>query len=155
MSGKSIVRLGSPGGPSEVALVLTGPNVILTLKAAVLAVTLLFLLALVALARGNYRLHGRINLVFFVLTAAALLGLEVVARLINPDLFSYFDADPELRRALYVHLCFSLPSAAIMPLMLWTGFTGRRSIHLFLAGCFSVLWTGTFITGIFFLPHAM
>jgi uncharacterized membrane protein YozB (DUF420 family) len=134
-------------------LVLTGPHVILTLKVAVLAVTLLFLTALAALARGNYRLHGRINLVFFILTAVALVGLEVVARLVDPELFAYFDATPGLRRALTTHLCFSLPSAAVMPLMLWTGYTHRRDWHLFLAGVFSVLWTGTFITGIFFLPH--
>ena len=50
---------------------LTGPNVILTLKVAVAAVTVLLLASLVALARGQYRLHGRINLVFFTLTLAA------------------------------------------------------------------------------------
>ncbi len=132
---------------------LTGHNVILLLKIAVIAVTLLFLTSLVALARGNYRLHGRINLAFFVLTVVALLGLEVVARLIDPDLFQYFDADPALKRALSIHLCFSMPAAAVMPLMLFTGLTHRRTIHLSLAALFSVLWMGTFITGIFFLPH--
>jgi uncharacterized membrane protein YozB (DUF420 family) len=130
---------------------LTGPAVILSLKIAVLAVTLIFLTSLVALSRGNYRLHGRINLAFFVLTAAALLVLEVLVRLVNPELFSYFDADA--RRKLNIHLCFSLPSALIMPFMLWTGLTHRRRIHLKLAVLFSVFWTGTFVTGIFFLPH--
>jgi uncharacterized membrane protein YozB (DUF420 family) len=133
--------------------VLTGPNVILILKIAVLAVTLLFLAALGALIRGNYRLHGRINMLFFVLTVIALIGLEVVARLLDPDLFAYFEHDITLKRRLSVHLCFSLPAAALMPFMLWTGLTHRRRIHLSLASVFAVLWTGTFITGIFFLPH--
>ena len=132
---------------------LTGPNVILVLKVAVLSVTFLFLCSLVALLRGNLRWHGRINMVFFTLTLIALVGLELVARLIDPALFQYFEADPELKRNLFIHLCFSLPSAALMPVMLFTGLTHRRSIHLYLAGVFSALWTGTFITGIFFLPH--
>ena len=57
---------------------LTGPDVILTLKVAVLAVTLLFLTSLLFLLRGNYWLHGRINVAFFILTSAALVALEVV-----------------------------------------------------------------------------
>jgi len=130
----------------------TGPEVILTLKIAVLAVTLLFLTSLLALYRGNYWLHGRINIAFFILTVTALLALEVVVRLIKPDLFNYFDADT--RRLLTIHLCFSMPSAVVMPLMLWTGLSHRRRLHLTLAALFGVLWTGTFVTGIFFLPHA-
>ena len=130
---------------------LTGPEVILTLKIAVCAVTLLLLSALVALARGNYWLHGRINMVFFVLTVTALVGLELVARVIDPSLFDYFD--DRTRRILAIHLCFSLPSAAIMPVMLFTGLTHRRRLHLTLAGIFIVLWTGTVVTGVFFLPH--
>jgi len=133
--------------------VLSGPNVILVLKIAVLGVTCLFLSSLLALWRGNFHLHGRINLVFFILTASALIGLEVVARLIDPTLFDYFDSEPELRRALNTHLSFSIPSAVIMPLMLFTGFTHRRRIHLSLAMVFGLLWTGTFVTGIFYLPH--
>jgi len=131
--------------------VLTGPEVILTLKIAVCAVTLLLLSALIALARGNYWLHGRINMVFFVLTVTALVGLELVARVIDPSLFDYFD--DRTRRILAIHLCFSLPSAAIMPVMLFTGLTHRRRLHLTLAGVFAVLWTGTVVTGVFFLPH--
>ena len=133
-------------------MMLSGPDVILGLKIAVLAVTLLFLTSLIALARGNYWLHGRINLAFFILTAAALLALEVLAHAVDPDLFNYFDADT--LRALTIHLCFSVPSAVIMPFMLWTGLTHRRRIHLTLAVVFSILWTGTFVTGIFFLPHS-
>ena len=132
-------------------MILTGPDVILSLKIAVLAVTFLFLTSLLALSRGNYWLHGRINIAFFGLTATALMVLEVLVRLVNPELFNYFDA--ETRRALNIHLCFSLPSALLMPFMLWTGLTHRRRVHLTLASLFSILWAGTFITGIFFLPH--
>lgn len=131
--------------------VLSGGQVVLTLKIAVIAVTLLLLASLLALARGNYRLHGRINLVFFVLTASALVGLEVLARLIDPRLFEYFD--DEAKRNLRVHLCFSFPALVVMIAMLFTGLRRKREAHLYLAGVFSVLWTGTFITGVFFLPH--
>jgi len=133
--------------------VLSGPNVILALKVAVIAVTLLLVASLVALAQGNRRLHGRINVVFFVLTLAALVNLEVLVRFIEPGLFAYFDA--ETRRALTVHLSFSLPAAAVLPLMLYTGWTHRRRVHVALAVVFSILWLGTFITGVFYLPHSM
>ena len=131
---------------------LTGPNVILALKVAVAAVTALFLTSLVALARGHYRLHGRLNLAFFVLTAAALIALEVVVRILDPRIFDYFDE--RTRLLLTVHLAFALPAAALMAAMLYTGLTRRRDLHLYLAGAFTVLWAGTFVTGIFFLPHA-
>jgi uncharacterized membrane protein YozB (DUF420 family) len=131
--------------------VITGPQVILALKIAVIAVTLLFLLSLAALWRGNYRVHGRINIAFFTLTAVALLALEVLVRIVNKNLFDYFDA--ETRVVLTIHLCFSLPAAALMAAMLWTGLTHRREVHLYLAGAFTILWIGTFITGVFFLPH--
>ena len=132
---------------------LSGPNVILALKVAVIAVSSLLLASLIALARGNRWLHGRINIVFFVLTLAALVSLEVLVRFIDPELFAYFD--PETRRTLTIHLCFSLPAAAILPLMLYTGLTHRRMVHLVLAAVFGVLWIGTFITGVFYLPHGM
>jgi hypothetical protein len=132
--------------------VLTGPTVILTLKIAVAAVTLLLAASLIALARGRYRLHGRINLVFFVLTLAAVLGLEVIINFINPEIFSWIRANPELNRSLKIHLCFSVPTLLLMPIMLYTGLTHRRTIHLVLAAIFGIAWTGTFITGIFFLP---
>jgi uncharacterized membrane protein YozB (DUF420 family) len=133
--------------------VLTGPNVILALKVAVAAVTVVFLTSLVALARGHYRLHGRLNVAFFGLTVAALLALEVVVRLLDPRLFDYFDE--RTRFLLSVHLAFALPAAGLMGAMLVTGLTRRRDLHLFLAGAFSVLWAGTFLTGIFFLPHTV
>lgn len=132
---------------------LSGPHVILGLKVAVIAVTILLLASLLALARGKVRLHGRINLVFFVLTVFALFVFEVVIRFLNRDAFDYLNADPVLRNALNVHLCFSVPSALLMPLMLYTGLSHRRTAHLILAFVFGVLWFGTFITGVFFLPH--
>src|SRR5438309_7997031 len=104
--GTSPTRCRSPGLWSW--SVLTGPQVILILKLAVSAVTLLLLGSLVALLRGNYRLHGRINVVFSALTLAALLGLEVLVRFIDPRLFDYFDA--ETLFCLRVHLCFAVPS---------------------------------------------
>ena len=51
-----------------------GPQVILTLKIAVGLVTLLLLTSLAALSAGNYRLHGRINVVFATLTLTAVIG---------------------------------------------------------------------------------
>ena len=132
---------------------LTGPDVILALKVAVAAVTALLLASLVALARGQYRLHGRINLAFFTLTLLAVLGLELVVRVVSPGVFDYINRNDELRRALNVHLCFSVPSTLVMPAMLYTGLTRRRGAHLALAVLFGVLWAGTFVTGMFFLPH--
>jgi len=132
--------------------VLTGPNVILTLKIAVAAVTVLLIAAVIAVARGNYRLHGRINLVFFTLTLMAVLGLELVVRVLAPDVFAYIKNNPDLQQALNRHLCFSVPSTFVLPAMLYTGLKGYVRVHLSLAACFAVLWTGTFITGIFFLP---
>jgi uncharacterized membrane protein YozB (DUF420 family) len=132
--------------------VLTGPNVILTLKVAVAAVTMLLIASLIAVLRGNYRLHGRLNLAFFTLTLMAVLGLELVVRVIAPDVFAYFNSDDRLRQTLNLHLWFSVPSTFVMPAMLYTGLKGYVRVHLSLAVCFAVLWTGTFVTGIFFLP---
>jgi hypothetical protein len=138
--------------------VVLGSYVILTLKIAVASVTVLFLLSLVALWKGNYRLHGRINLVFCLLTLIAVLGLEVVSRLVYPlvsgddhDLFSYFDT--ATKKALRVHLCFSVPAALVLPVMLYTGLVRRRPVHIALGVVFVLLWAGTFVTGIFYLPH--
>jgi uncharacterized membrane protein YozB (DUF420 family) len=130
---------------------LDGWNVILGLKVAVCAVTLLLLASLLALWRGNIRLHGRINVAFFLLTVTALVTLEVLIRVVDPRLFDYFDA--QAQRHLLTHLCFSLPAAALLPAMLFTGYTHRRWLHIRLAVLFSILWVGTVITGVFFLPH--
>lgn len=131
---------------------LTGPNVILALKVAVAAVTVILVLSLVALSRGEYRLHGRLNLAFFILTLGAVLGFELIIRVLEPDVFDYIKHNPDLQRALQIHLCFSVPALLLMPAMLYTGLTHRRSVHLGLAALFAVAWLGTFITGIFFLP---
>jgi Protein of unknown function (DUF420) len=131
----------------------TAGTIILILKIAVIAVTLLLLCSLVALAKGNYRLHGRINTVFFLLTLVALVGLEVVARVLSPTLFAdYFDYH-QAQANLRVHLSFSMPAAVMLPFMLVTGLRRRRTWHVGMAVIFLVLWTGTFITGVFFLPH--
>jgi hypothetical protein len=45
-----------------------------------------------------------------------------------------------------------VPSTFVLPAMLYTGLKGYVRVHLSLAVCFAVLWTGTFVTGIFFLP---
>ena len=42
----------------------------------------------------------------------------------------------------------------LMPAMLYSGKT-HRSWHVPLAVVFSVLWAGTFVTGIFFLPYSL
>jgi hypothetical protein len=128
-------------------------TIILILKTAVIAVTLLLLSSLVALAKGNYWLHGRINMLFFLLTFLALVGLEVIARILSPTLFSQHFEHHHAQEALRVHLCFSMPAAALLPFMLYTGLRRRRAWHIGTAMVFLVLWTGTFITGVFFLPH--
>ncbi len=136
----------------EGSFVPTGPQVILILKIAVGAVSLLLLASVVALWRGRYRLHGRINLVFFILTMTTVISFEVLVRFIRPELFDYIKNNSAVRDALHVHLCFSIPSAILMPFMLYTGLSGLRRAHLVLAFVFALLWIGTFTTGIFFLP---
>jgi hypothetical protein len=131
---------------------LDGPTVIITLKIAVVAVTILLVASLVALARGHVKWHGRINFAFFGLTLAAVLGLEVIIRFLDPTIFDYILNHEELRQGLNVHLCFSVPALLLMPAMLYTGLTRRRWLHLSLAVLFGVAWAGTFITGVFFLP---
>jgi uncharacterized membrane protein YozB (DUF420 family) len=128
--------------------------VILILKIAVVAVTVLLIASLTALYRGQIRLHGRINYVFFALTLAALLGLEVIVRILQPDLMnSFFDARPGAADMLRIHLMFSLPSAVLLFFMLFTGLKHMRSVHIGLGVVFLVLWAGTFVTGVFYLPH--
>jgi uncharacterized membrane protein YozB (DUF420 family) len=130
----------------------SGPRVILTLQVAVVGVSLILLAGLVALALGRYRLHGRLNLLFFVLTLAAVLGLEVLIRFIDPEVFHYIHSREELRQGLRTHLCFAVPALILMPLMLYTGLTHRRILHLTLASLFGIAWLGTVWTGLFYLP---
>jgi uncharacterized membrane protein YozB (DUF420 family) len=133
---------------------LTGWLVILILKIAVGAVTLLLVASLIALARNRQALHGRINVVFFILTIGALVGLELIVRLIKPDIFdNYPDVyrHDEWMTILWIHLGFSIPSALLLPVMLWSGKTYRGTLHFYLGLLFLLFWSGTFITGIFFL----
>ena len=127
----------------------TGPEIILTLKVLVATVTVLFASAIIAIATGHRRLHGRINTVFLTLTLITVAGFEVLLQFV--DVKSAFD--PATRDALRVHLWFAAPSAVVLPIMFITGRAGRRRLHLVLSAAFSVLWAGTFVTGVFFLPH--
>ena len=129
----------------------SGQTVVLILKYGVIAVTVILLASLVALA-GNYRLHGRINLVFFTLTMIAVLGLEGLVQLSDRAMFADLFDNPQTPSLLYLHLCFSTPSAVVLIAMLYTGLKRKLNVHLFLAGIFVVLWIGTIITGIFYLP---
>jgi len=128
-------------------------TIILVLKIAVIGVTLLLLASLWALARGNYRLHGNINKIFFLLTLVALVGLEVVARILSPEMFNEYFTHKDAWNALAIHLVFALPAAVVLPFMLYTGTRHKRQVHIALAFVFVVLWTGTFVTGVFLLPH--
>jgi len=131
---------------------LTGPNVILALKVAVALVTVILACAGVAAWKHNYKLHGRLNLAFFVLTMTALVAFEVVIRVIKPDIYVYLKADPVIFQRLTIHLSCAIPSALLMPLMLWSGLK-KRALHRKLTIAFALLWTATFLTGVFFLPH--
>lgn len=130
---------------------MTPGMVILALKVAVGGVTVLLAASLVALALGYPKWHGRLNTVFFALVAATVIGFEIVIRLILPDLTAGFT--PDQRESLTVHLGFSVPAAALLPAMLLTGRWQYRTGHGLLAVVFSVLWAGTVVTGLFFLPH--
>jgi uncharacterized membrane protein YozB (DUF420 family) len=133
--------------------VLTAENVLLALKIAVIIVTLLLVASLTALARGNYRLHGRINLAFFILVLAAILGFELTAHILRPGMLQDFLQKQNALQVLYIHLGFSVPAAMVLPAMLYTGLKRHRRVHVALGVLFLVLWSGTFITGVFFLPH--
>lgn len=133
---------------------MTGAQVILTLKIAVIAVTVLLVASLIALLRGSYRWHGRINTLFFILTMTAVIGLEVTVHLLWPQLSEdFFSEQGPIRGPLIVHLWFSVPAAILLPVMFYTGKTGHGTAHRAIAVLFGLLWLGTFVTGIFFLPH--
>ena len=82
----------------------------------------------------------------------AVLGLEGLVQLSGGAMFADLFDNPQTRGLLYLHLCFSTPSAVVLIAMLYTGLKRKRDVHLFLAGIFVVLWIGTIITGIFYLP---
>jgi hypothetical protein len=129
---------------------LNGPQILLTLKVLVATVTLLFAASLVALAMKRTKLHGRINTLFFILTMVTVLVFEVLIRFVI-DVTSTFS--PEARESLRIHLYFSVPSALILPVMYLSGVRHRRSLHIPLGVLFGLLWIGTFVTGVFMLPH--
>jgi hypothetical protein len=129
---------------------LSGPEILLTLKVLVAAVTVLFAAALAALAAGNKKLHGRINTAFFALTMLTVVGFEVLLRL-GTDVTSQFS--DEARRALRVHLFFAVPAAVVLPVQFAAGWLKYRRFHIALGVVFALLWAGTFVTGVFFLPH--
>ncbi|MFO0935729.1 MAG: DUF420 domain-containing protein [Gemmataceae bacterium] len=128
----------------------SGPQILLILKILVATVTVLFAASLVALARKNLKWHGRINTLFFVLTMTTVLVFEVLIRFFV-DVTTTFS--PEARSALRIHLFFSVPAALLLPIMLFSGLKHRRTVHIAIGVLFTLLWTGTFITGVFFLPH--
>ena len=132
---------------------LTPTLVILSLKYAVGAVTVLLVFSLIALAKGKIKLHGKINLVFFILTVAALFLIEIVVRMIDPMLFSGLWKNAELAKSLKIHLCFAVPSAFLMGIMLFTGLKKLKVWHRRVAIVFLVCWVGTFYTGIWWLPN--
>jgi uncharacterized membrane protein len=131
---------------------LTGPTILVTLKILVSLVTVLFAGSLVALAMRKKKLHGQINTVFFLLTMLTVVVFEVLIRFVV-DVTTTFS--PEARQALRVHLCFSIPAAILLPVML---FTGRRTrlrssrLHIALGVVFLILWISTAWTGIVNLP---
>lgn len=132
---------------------LTPTVVILALKYAVGAVSVLLCFSLIALAKGKVQLHGKINVVFFVLTLAALILFEIVVRMIDPELFFGLWKNAELAKSLKIHLCFAVPSAFLMGIMLFTGLRKWKVWHRRVAVVFLVCWIGTFYTGIFWLPN--
>jgi hypothetical protein len=127
----------------------SGPQIILSLKVLVASVTVLFAMSLVALVMGRPRLHGRINTLFFLLTLLTVLAFEVLLQFI--DVSATFS--DEARRALQIHLCFAIPAAVLLPIMLLTGKFTRKGAHIAFGVIFTIMWVGTFVTGIFFLPH--
>ncbi|MBI3821735.1 MAG: hypothetical protein HY289_03540 [Planctomycetes bacterium] len=129
--------------------------IILVLKIAVVAVTVLWIASLIALARGKVRLHGRINIAFFALTLAALIGLEVIVRIISPGIFDDYFKRHDAETSMFIHLMFAVPAAVLLFVMLFTGLKHHRNYHIAAGIVFSVLWVGTFITGVFFLPHEL
>jgi hypothetical protein len=130
--------------------VLSGPTIILTLKILVGVVTLIFAGAVWAIATGRQKLHGYLNLAFTALTLTTVLVFEVLLRL-GTNVTVHFS--PAQRQALFVHLCFAIPSAVLLPVMYLSGRQHWRKLHVPCAVLFTLVWLGTFITGVFFLPH--
>jgi uncharacterized membrane protein YozB (DUF420 family) len=129
---------------------LSGPTIILTLKVLVAVVSVILVAAIWAIATGRQKLHGKLNTLFFILTMTTVVGFELLLRLYIDIKATFTD---EQRQALRVHLYFAIPSAVILPIMMFSGVKHRRKLHTALGVVFVLLWIGTFITGVFFLPH--
>jgi hypothetical protein len=128
----------------------TGPQVILALKILVSLVTILFAASLVAIAAQRKRTHGRINTAFFILTLTTVVGFELLLRLGLDVTAAFSDA---ARSALRIHLGFAIPAAIVLPAMFVSGWFQHRKLHIILGVVFTILWIGTFVTGVFYLPH--
>lgn len=122
------------------------------LKIAVALTTTMLVASLIALVLKRPRLHGLLNTLVAVLILVAVLGLEIVLRMLGVDMTAHMDA--AARQALVIHLCFAVPLVPVMGVMLVTGRSRRLRIHLSVAVLFVVLWVGMFVTGMFYLPHA-
>ena len=131
----------------------TPGNVILVLKILVAAVTVLVIVSLVALALGKKKLHGRMNIIMFVLTMLTLVGFEVIIKIVSPGMIRNYFTENDQMQILYIHLCFAIPAALFLLVQFFTGILKRYKIHRITGILFLIFWTGTFITGIFFLPH--
>ena len=127
-----------------------GPTIILTLKILVSTVTVLYAAAVIAIIAGRKKLHGRLNTAFFILTMTTVVGFEVLLRLGIDATANFSDA---AREALRIHLYFAIPSALLLPLMMLTGVRKWKALHITTGVLFTLLWLGTFVSGVFFLPH--
>lgn len=144
------IAYNDPIRSSTETTVLTGPQIILTLKVLVVAVSLLFAAAVVAISLGKKKLHGRINTAFFLLTMTTVVGFELLLRFFVDVSATFSD---EARQALRIHLCFAIPSAILLPVMIASGAKHWVKLHVACGVLFTLFWIGTFVTGVFFLPH--
>lgn len=129
----------------------TGPQIILGLKVAVALVTLILIASGICLAMKKPRLHGILNSILTMLLLVTVIVFEVLIRIVGIDVKAHMNE--QARFALKIHLCFVIPLTPILLWMLITGWKRRIRMHLAVSVLFLILWTGMFITGMFFLPH--
>ena len=79
-------------------------------------------------------------------------GLEAIQQesIMQPDLIVL---DVNLPTLDGWEVCRRIKARRSVPVMLLTGKTGRRGVHVAFGVAFGILWAGTFVTGVFFLPH--
>ncbi len=130
---------------------LTGPNVILVLKIAVVLSTGLLIASVLALAMRRPRLHGVLNTLVAFLILVAVVIFEIIIRIVGVDVKKHMDE--QAKTALKIHLCFVIPLVPFLIAMLITGWKRRIKVHLIVSVIFSFLWLGMFVTGVFYLPH--